>query len=142
MNRVQRLLIASTLFATLVAAVPASADIAVVVNAGSGIDHLTRSDAVNIFMGRYRKLPTGNVALPVDSASLKARFYRALVNKDLAEINSYWARLVFSGEASPPQQIASGDDVHQLVLQNMNALSYVDSAHVPDDMHVVLTLGE
>ncbi|OHZ01144.1 hypothetical protein [Salinicola sp. MIT1003] len=142
MNRVQRLLIASTLSATLVAAVPASADIAVVVNAGSGIDRLTRSDVVNIFMGRYRKLPTGNVALPVDSSSLKARFYRALVDKDLAEINSYWARLVFSGEASPPQQIVSIGDVHQLVIQNMNALSYVDSSQVPADMHVVLTLSE
>ncbi|MAM59360.1 MAG: hypothetical protein CMN25_18775 [Salinicola sp.] len=142
MNRVQRLLIASTLSATLVAAVPASADIAVVVNAGSGIDRLTRSDVVNIFMGRYRKLPTGNVALPVDSSSLKARFYRALVDKDLAEINSYWARLVFSGEASPPQQIVSIGDVHQLVIQNMNALGYVDSSQVPADMHVVLTLSE
>lgn len=142
MNRVQRLLIASTVSATLVVAVPASADIAVVVNAGSGIDRLTRSDVVNIFMGRYRKLPTGNVALPVDSSSLKARFYRALVDKDLAEINSYWARLVFSGEASPPQQIVSIGDVHQLVIQNMNALSYVDSSQVPADMHVALTLSE
>lgn len=142
MNRVQRLLIASTFSATLVVAVPVSADIAVVVNAGSGIDRLTQSDVVNIFMGRYRKLPTGNVALPVDSTTLKARFYRALVNKDLAEINSYWARLVFSGEASPPQQIATIDDVHQLVTQNMNALSYVDGGQVPDDMHVVLMLSE
>ncbi|WP_110597921.1 hypothetical protein [Salinicola lusitanus] len=142
MNRVQRLLIASTFSATLVVAVPVSADIAVVGNAGSGIDRLTQSDVVNIFMGRYRKLPTGNVALPVDSTTLKARFYRALVNKDLAEINSYWARLVFSGEASPPQQIATIDDVHQLVTQNMNALSYVDGGQVPDDMHVVLMLSE
>ncbi|MDH4574361.1 hypothetical protein [Salinicola acroporae] len=142
MNRVQRLLIASTFSATLVVAVPVSADIAVVVNAGSGIDRLTQSDVVNIFMGRYRKLPTGNVALPVDSTTLKARFYRALVNKNLAEINSYWARLVFSGEASPPQQIATIDDVHQLVTQNMNALSYVDGAQVSDDMHVVLMLSE
>ncbi|WP_342595326.1 hypothetical protein AAGT95_01775 [Salinicola lusitanus] len=142
MNRVQRLLIASTFSATLVVAVPVSADIAVVVNAGSGIERLTQSDVVNIFMGRYRKLPTGNVALPVDSTTLKARFYRALVNKDLAEINSYWARLVFSGEASPPQQIATIDDVHQLVTQNMNALSYVDGGQVPDDMHVVLMLSE
>ncbi|WP_110707856.1 hypothetical protein [Salinicola sp. CR57] len=142
MNRVQRLLIASTFSATLVVAVPVSADIAVVVNAGSGIDRLTQSDVVNIFMGRYRKLPTGNVALPVDSTTLKSRFYRALVNKDLAEINSYWARLVFSGEASPPQQIATIDDVHQLVIQNMNALSYVDGAQVPGDMHVVLMLSE
>lgn len=138
MNRVRTLLLVSTLLVS----VPASADIAVVVNAGSGVERLTRSDAVNIFMGRYRKLPTGNLALPVDLAPLKARFYRALVNKDLAEINSYWARLVFSGEASPPQQIASPDEVHQLVTQNMNALSYVDSTQVPDDMHVVLLLNE
>lgn len=142
MNRARRLLPAFILAITACFTAPARADIAIVANADSGIDQLTRKEAVNIFMGRYRKLPTGNVALPVDSSPLKARFYRALVNKDLAEINSYWARLVFSGEASPPQQIASSEDVHQLVIQNMNALSYLDSTQVPDDMHVVLTLGE
>ncbi|WP_110667298.1 hypothetical protein [Salinicola halophilus] len=138
MNRVRTFLLAST----LAVALPVSADIAVVVSPDSGVTTLTRSEAINIFMGRYRKLPNGDLALPIDQSTLKARFYRALVDKDLAEINSYWARLVFSGEASPPQQSDSAADVRQLITHNANALSYIDSASATDDMRVVLTLGE
>ncbi|WP_106419356.1 hypothetical protein [Salinicola tamaricis] len=133
---------ACLLLALLTLTLPAMADIAIVVKAGSGVGQLTRSDAVNIFMGRYRKLPNGNPALPLDVVSLKARFYRALVNKNLAEINAYWARLVFSGEASPPQQVATATEMRQLVAHNPSAVGYLDSREVGDDLHVVLILNE
>ncbi|MCE3026990.1 hypothetical protein [Salinicola sp. DM10] len=133
---------ACLLIALLTLALPAMADIAIVVKAGSGVGQLTRSDAVNIFMGRYRKLPNGNPALPLDVAPLKARFYRTLVNKNLAEINAYWARLVFSGEASPPQQVATAAEMRQLVAHNPSAVGYLDSREVGDDLHVVLILNE
>ncbi|WP_110686076.1 hypothetical protein [Salinicola aestuarinus] len=138
MNRVRLFLLVSM----LLVAVPAGADILVVVNPDSGIRTLSRSDAINIFMGRYRKLPNGGLALPVDLVSLKPRFYRALVDKNLAAINSYWARLVFSGEASPPQQSQSAADVHHLLAHNPNVLGYVDSETAWDDLRVVLTLDE
>ncbi|WFF41749.1 hypothetical protein EVC62_09695 [Salinicola endophyticus] len=130
------------LVALLSLVMPAMADIAIVVNTGSGVSHLTRSDAVNIFMGRYRKLPSGNPALPLDVAPFKARFYRALVNKNLAEINSYWARLVFSGENSPPQQVATVAEMRQIVTSNPGAVGYLDSREVSPDLHVVLILSE
>ncbi|WP_106476473.1 hypothetical protein [Phytohalomonas tamaricis] len=120
----------------------AQADIAMVTNADNGIDQLSQSDALNIFMGRYRKLPNGALALPIDLVPLKARFYHALVNKDLAEINSYWARLVFSGQGSPPQQADSAAEVINLVVHNPSALSYVDAARVTPEMRVVLVLHE
>lgn len=138
MNRVR-----ACLFVLLLAtALPASADIAVVVNKDSGISQISRSDAINIFMGRYRKLPNGHLALPIDLTPLKSRFYRALVNKDLATVNSYWARLVFSGEASPPQQLKQEAEVRELISNNANMIGYIDSAHVTNDVHVVLILGE
>lgn len=120
----------------------AQADIAVVANAHSGVSQLSRSDAINIFMGRYRKLPGGALALPIDLAPLKARFYQVLINKDLAEINSYWARLVFSGQGTPPQQADTTTEVTALVLHNPSALGYVDIDHVTPELHVVLVLHE
>ncbi len=78
----------------------ARADLVVVVNARSNVDALTRDQVTNIFLGRYRLLPSGMTAMPIDQPAgqtEKARFYRLLVNKDLSEIDAYWARLVFSG---------------------------------------------
>ena len=45
-------------------------DLVVVVNPTSGIEQLTRNQIIDIFLGRYRKLPSGAVAFEADGASL------------------------------------------------------------------------
>ncbi|WP_438766415.1 hypothetical protein [Kushneria sp. TE3] len=143
MTRHMRLMrLTTTVMLIIATSATARADIAIVINDASPVHQISHSEAVNIFMGRYRRLPNNSVALPIDQAPLKARFYRALVQKDVAEINSYWARLVFSGRASPPQQAATLDDVVDIVTHNSNALGYVDAAHMPPHMRVLLTLSE
>ncbi|WP_456267988.1 hypothetical protein M1D97_12150 [Kushneria sp. AK178] len=141
MTRFMRLMRVTTIILLLIGS-PARADIAIVINEASAIRRISHSEAVNIFMGRYRRLPDNSVALPIDQAPLKARFYRALVQKDVAEINSYWARLVFSGRASPPQQATTANDLVEIIMHNQNALGYVDAAHTPPHMRVLLTLSE
>jgi hypothetical protein len=41
-------------------------NLVVVVNPSSGIEKLTRNQTIDIFLGRYRKLPSGAVAIPID----------------------------------------------------------------------------
>ena len=80
-------------------------NLVIIVNPASGIENLTRSQIVDIFLGRNRKLPSGAVAIPIDLRSgdpERKEFYLLLVGKDLAQMSSYWARLVFSGQATPP----------------------------------------
>ncbi|SDS64299.1 hypothetical protein SAMN05216421_1900 [Halopseudomonas xinjiangensis] len=123
---------------------PASlrAELVAVAHPSAKITQLSRSDLINIFMGRYRKLPSGVAALPVDLGPLRERFYRQLVNKDLAEINSYWARLVFSGQASPPLQIAEEAEMLAYLRRNPGAIGFIDRANVPEDMVVVLAFPD
>ncbi|ART63919.1 hypothetical protein B9H00_13355 [Kushneria marisflavi] len=128
--------------AVLIISTPVRADIAIVINEASPVHQINHGEAVNIFMGRYRRLPDNSVALPIDQGPLKARFYKALVKKDMAEINSYWARLVFSGRASPPQQTDTLKDLVDIVTHNNNALGYVDVAEMPPNMRVLLTISE
>lgn len=118
------------------------AELVVVAHPDAQVRELSRSELINIFMGRYRKLPSGVAALPVDLAPLKARFYRQLVNKDIAEINSYWARLVFSGQASPPVQMQAEAEMLDYIRRNPGAIGFVDSADVPQDLVVLMTFSE
>ncbi|MEC9481956.1 MAG: hypothetical protein UMU75_01350 [Halomonas sp.] len=141
MIRLRAMLLAASLFGFVPSNI-AWADIAVIVGKGSDVKQLSRSEVINIFMGRYRKLPNGLTALPVDLSPSKARFYRALVNQDLAEINSYWARLFFSGQTSPPQQAASLAEVQDIIEHNQGAVTYVDKGHVTENMRIVLELDE
>ena len=120
----------------------AAGDLVVIVNAGSGVDRLTREDAINIFMGRYKKLPSGISALPVDENGEKAAFYKLLVGKELPEIQSYWARLVFSGQGSPPRQMESPAEVIDTVANNKGAIGYLDRKKVNSRVKVVLELGQ
>jgi ABC-type phosphate transport system substrate-binding protein len=124
--------------------VPAShrSELVVVAHPDARVSQLTRSELINIFMGRYRKLPSGLAAMPVDLGPLREKFYRELVNKDMAEINSYWARLMFSGQASPPVHIETESELLEYVRRNPGAIGFVDSARVPDDLVVVMTFAE
>jgi ABC-type phosphate transport system substrate-binding protein len=126
----------------LLAAAPARADLVVVTNLDNGIERLSRNDVINIFMGRLQELPSGAMAFPIDVATRKETFYRQLVNKTLAEINSYWARLVFSGRASPPRQLDSSDEVMQTIRANHGALGYLDDSEVDDRVRIVYRFPE
>ncbi len=119
------------------------AGLAVIVNPESGVSELTKAEVIHLFMGRQKRLPSGATALTVDLGGQqadKADFYAKLVNKDLAEINSYWARLIFSGQGSPPVQAESVADVLEIVQNNKGAIGYVEASKVGAGVKIVFTL--
>lgn len=121
-----------------------AAEMVVVVNAGSGIDRLSREQVLDIFFGRLRQFPSGLAAEPIDQpddSPAKVRFYRLLVNKEVAEINAYWARLVFSGRTPPPLKTEYSSEVHRLIASKRGGISYVERSQVDPRMTVVLSLG-
>lgn len=107
----------------------AQADLVVIANPQSGIEKLSKDEVINLYMGRNRKLASGMNAMPLDMTAAnteKAKFYALLVNKNLPEINSYWARLMFSGQGSPPMQVESADEVMDIVSSNKAAIGYIE----------------
>jgi len=134
------------LFLSLMLLAPlAAAELVVVANPRSGIERLTQEEVANIYLGRYRLLASGLTAEPVDLAGdivLKGRFYRALVGKNLAEINAYWARLVFSGRTRPPHASENVEAALQYVAARPGALAYVDRARADRRVRIVFELSE
>lgn len=133
-----------TLFFMLLALCKAAgAEPVVVVNAASAISALSQDDVINIFLGRYRRLPNGGTAAPIDqpeSSPLRAEFYRRLVNKDLNEVNAYWARLIFSGKTSPPLQAANSAEVISLLVDSASSIGYIDRSQLDKRFRIVLEL--
>lgn len=143
MRQVLLVLIVALLSSGGVPAADAPSSIVVIVNPASGVDKLTRDEVIDIFLGRYRKLPSGRVAMPIDvteEGTQRARFYQQLVKKSPAEMSSYWARLVFSGTTSPPFQVPDTQTALDLVQSNPNAIAYVDRAAVTPKVKVVLEI--
>ena len=117
----------------------AGSDLVLVVHPDSGVEQLSRNQTINIFMGRHRQLPSGIAALPLDLAPERETFYRLLTNKTLAEINAYWARLIFSGRTSSPRQVYSAAEMLDLVADNKGAIGYLRREDLDDRVKAVTT---
>jgi len=117
-------------------ALHATESLVVIAHPGSHIDSMSRAQVINLFLGRYKKLPSGERAVVLDNIARKELFYQRLVNKTLAEINAYWARLTFSGQTTPPRQ---EDEMQVLrrVASTPGAVSYVDKRFVDDRVRIV-----
>lgn len=109
------------------------ADLVVIGNHGNGVDKLSKDELINLYMGKNRRLTSGINAIPLDLAAPyeeKAQFYQHLVHRSLPEIHSYWARLTFSGQGSPPLQVPSPEEVIRMVSSNKGAVGYIDRKHL------------
>lgn len=127
----------------LACVVPAQAELVVVVNARSGVAVMTRSEVTNIFFGRHRKFFNGVEAQVADLQDVhpdRARFYRALVGKELPDVNAYWSRALFAGRLQPPPQLRSSEEMLRWVAEHPGGIGYVDLLHADARVRVVFEL--
>lgn len=130
------------------AAVPAASDapaqtLVVIVNPSMGVQHLSRREVLDIFMGRYRTFPSGASALPIDldvNSTERRQFYLLLAHKEPADMGSYWARLTFSGKISPPFAVPDARMAIDIVANNPNAIAYVDRSAVDQRVRIALEI--
>lgn len=119
------------------------ADIAVVVNPANGLNSLSEREVTDLFLGRYVAFPDGSAALPLDQplkSDIRKHFYESLTGKSVRQINAYWAKLVFSGRATPPRSARRSEDITNMINNNLNAIAYMPSEDVTDDVKVVLLI--
>ncbi len=122
-----------------------AADLYVIVNARSGVQSLSRRDVMGLFTGRVRTLPGDTMAgvydQPADSPA-RAAFYQRIAGMDLARINSYWSRLLFTGQVQPPQPLSGDAAVIATVRGNPAAVGYVTVRPGDPAVRVAFTLPE
>ena len=130
-------------FVAIPAIAAAADDIVVIVNQKIGVDKLSREEVIDIFLGRNRRLSSGVTALPLDlpgTSPEREQFYSRLTGRSLSEINAYWARLTFSGRASPPALVHNQEEAMQMIADNRNVVSYVARSKVVPSVKIVFEL--
>jgi ABC-type phosphate transport system substrate-binding protein len=119
---------------------PGHADVVVIVNPRCEATTLTRREVINIFMGRFRFLPSGQAAKPYDlpaEDTEKARFYLALTGKQLSAIDAYWARLIFTGGATPPDETPNAEIMLEKISSNIHAIGYIERSQVDKRVRIL-----
>jgi ABC-type phosphate transport system substrate-binding protein len=106
------------------------ADIAIIANLQNSQHQLSALQVQDIFMGRTRSFPNGQFAITFDQQALRNDFYQKLTGRPIAQINAYWARLMFSGQTSPPTKLADDQSIIKVVQENAGAIGYIDSKNV------------
>ncbi|QSX34187.1 hypothetical protein JYB87_02760 [Shewanella avicenniae] len=120
-----------------------SQELYVVVNKQNPLSSISKQQVTDLFMGRAPYFPSGAAVLKLDApggSALRANFYKALVNMTLPEVNAYWARLMFSGRATPPMQVASEPDMVQLIEQNPNAIGYIAAGSENENIKILFVI--
>ncbi|MCE3263289.1 MAG: hypothetical protein K0R43_2368 [Pseudoduganella sp.] len=134
MKNILTALLASALAA---AALPASAEIVVIVNKDNPASRMFSEQASQFFLGKSAMFT------PVDQAEgskIRAEFYQKVADKDPAQVKAIWSKLVFTGKATPPKEFKSNAEVKKAVADDPKAIGYIDKSAVDDSVKVILTL--
>lgn len=115
-------------------------EVVVIGNSKNDAKLLAPNEVQDIYMGRKRSFPNGKMALPLDHASLRPAFYEKLANRPIEQINAYWARIMFSGQASPPMILPDDEAVIKAVTENEGAIGYIMKTSLKEHLQVLLIL--
>lgn len=116
------------------------AEIVVIVNKESQVKALTKKQVIDIYMGRKSTFPNGDKAVPIDQqadSTTRKQFYNKLVDKTVSEINAYWARLLFSGRATPPRASENSAALIAIIKNNKSAIGYIQLKDLTDGVRVL-----
>ena len=132
----RRLRIAALLLLAL-GGTAAHAQVAVVASAKSSQGSLTPEQLANLYLG---KLPGQLYDLP-EGSPLREQFYSKGTGRTTAQVKATWARLTFSGKASPPKEVASSADLKKALAANPDAIGYIEKSAVDPTVKVLLELN-
>lgn len=136
------ILIASSISAS---AVVAQEPIAIVVNKNNPINSLSRSELIDLFMGKYVAFPDDSKAIPVElegDEDIKIDFYKQLVGMPLASVNAYWSRLRFTGRKRAAIFKRNEKDLIAFIVKNEQAIGYVAQSELNENLKVIYILNE
>lgn len=133
-SRTPRALVALALAAACGAAL---AQVAVVASPKSSQSSLAADQLANLYLG---KLPGQLLDLP-DGNPTRELFYGKGVGKTTAQVKATWARLTFSGKATPPKEMASSAEVKKFVASNPDAIGYIEKSAVDSSVKVLMEVN-
>ena len=108
------------------------ADVVAVVSAKSEITTLTKTQVLDIFLGKRTRFPDGSPAIPIDQAegsAARAEFYTWLVAMSPAQLKTFLGRgIIFTGRGQLPKTVATGQEAMKLLIAEPNTIGYIEQS--------------
>lgn len=120
----------------------ATADVVAVVSAENPATVLSKNQVMDIFLGKTSRFPDGSQAVPVDQvegAAARDAFYTRFAGKSPAQLKAHWSKIIFTGRGQPPREVANSGEVRKFIVDNPNAIGYIEQDMVNGSVRAVLT---
>lgn len=124
----------------LLSCVALSAQAGVVMVANKSIaGDLDKSKASKIMLGKTKKINGVKVELfeLPEADATRAAFHSAVTGKSLAQQQSYWSRLLFTGKGTPPTEVPNAGAMKSSIAATPGGVGYIDEADLDDSVVVV-----
>jgi ABC-type phosphate transport system substrate-binding protein len=122
--------------AVLLLALPAMAEVVVVVNPKAAESSMTKDQVAQFFLGKSTSMS------PVDqpeNAPIRAEFYKKVTDKEASQVKALWSKLVFTGKATMPKEAADSAAVKKMVASDPKAIGYIEKSAVDASVKVIYT---
>lgn len=122
-----------------------SPEFIVIVHPDNPLDSIDAKELSRIFLKKLERWPDGREIMALDlNPDVPARqaFSETVHGRNVASIQSYWQRQIFSGKAVPPVQFSSENDVIAVVADTPFAVGYVSASAALEGRVKVLELEE
>jgi ABC-type phosphate transport system substrate-binding protein len=116
-------------------------DIVVIANKSIDIKDISMKDIKNIYL-KNKKDIQGIKLTPIDNKNIKHSFDKKVLNKTQLQVNSYWAKMIFSGKSQPPVLLENDSLVVQRVLNNKNIIGYIKKDNIDSNIQTLLNIKE
>lgn len=116
-----------------------AAEVAIIVNP-QNTDTISKDEIQKIYLAKVKTFPGGKIAIPFDQtegSETRIEFVSKVIEKDEAQLKSYWSRLIFTGKGVPPKILSNDAEVKELVSRNADAIGFIDSASIDDSVRVI-----
>ena len=117
----------------------------VVVHKDNPVEQLSRSELIDLFMGKYVAFPDDSKAIPVElegDHAIKVAFYGKLVGMSLSRVNAYWSRLRFTGRKRAAVFQPDEIELVDYIITNKQAIGYIPQSLITKNLKVVYILNE
>ncbi|MGR5092523.1 phosphate ABC transporter substrate-binding protein [Vibrio maritimus] len=113
----------------------------VIIGNPAGVDAMSDAEVKQLFLGKKTQLANGQPAKIIelnDGNADRIAFHEATTGRSEAQLQSAWSRLVFTGKAEAPTQVADYTAVINAVAADANAIGYVDESAVNGSVKVLI----
>lgn len=96
-----------------------------------------------LFLGKRSTFADGSPTLAItqdEQSEIAQHFNFMVLNRAPQQYKAYWARMIFTGQAYPPEQVYSDREVIELIKNDPSIISYINTSSLTSDVKEVLRI--